>query len=305
MKKTYRKSILHTFISIVVGVSLFSCDGDKKPAKVEKVGNPDIQKGLAKIPVAAMANSCAPDFVQNVPKFANYPDGIRDCNNHKQDVLPLCVDVYYAIYPGSAWETPKGAAALKAELTRARDWYAAYCIYISFIPVPINDPKKRAKMAKDYKRWDAANPKQNITSAQGKVYQANIVAGLYKEVIKTSKKHLAILCFDRHYFFASSGKSSRITPGSGTYTPDQIIGLDNIEIGSTHIVTHELIHAFGKPVGGGIGTYSWFHDCACANAMSTATRKNPKLPFNKPGTDKLDYAEYVDFVTSKQLKRCK
>ena len=308
-KSPFKKSLffllLTTFLTTSCGGKK---DGSEKQEKDEKenTGDVTIQERLDTITVSRPPlEGCIPPFVQNVANYPQYPDGKRDCDDHPNKVIPLCVEVYYAIYPGSSWETVVGLNAINAELKRAATWYSKYCINIKFIPVAITNVKMRKILIKKFEVWNANNPNPGISDTQGKIFEREIAGGIYKEVKGASGSNLAILFFERHYFFASSGSGKRITQGSGTYNPDQIIGIHGIEKGSTNIVTHELIHAFGKPKGGGIGNYTWFHDCNCPNAMSRIIRTNPNTPVTLESSRKLDYAELADFATSGQLKVCK
>lgn len=201
------------------------------------------------------------------------------------------------------------------KMQEAIGWFAAYCIDL--------DVKKVAVAANRLDKMRAA-----MTAAiEGRPFQGDAVTvesvsdslnhQLYERELRKPRKYLLILFTDAFQNVRFGGPDSRINRVAGNFEGIPVILVpDPPDSASTNIVTHELIHGFGKVLAGqhsfaylqdlpqlgnptperiSMNRKATWDEGGCSFDMGNAGRSDQDSPMRKPDTDKMDWASFWQF----------
>ena len=201
------------------------------------------------------------------------------------------------------------------KMQEATDWFATYCIDLTV--------KKVAMIANRLNSMRAA-----MTAAiEGQPFQGNAVTvesvsdslnhQLYEQELRKPRKYLLVLFTDAFQNVRFGGPDSRINRVAGNFEGIPVILVpDPPDSGSTHIITHELIHGLGKVLAGqhsfaylqdsprlgnptaeqiSMSRKATWDEGGCSFDMGNAGRSDQDSPMNKPNTDKMDWASFWQF----------
>ena len=236
-----------------------------------------------------------------------------DCDVAFSTDRRLCCDLHYVVEPGSVWETERGRRALDAELRRCQAWWAHYCIYLAFraVSLPARD---RAKLQRNCLAWKQAYPRDSEDATRE--FHA-LTYWLYGVCNRVARAKRTVMFFDRCLSWRSGSQGtqghnntdlvgvSRATPGSATVIGRDAIIIHGVEVGSAHVVTHELIHLLGRSANAPFAQSqtTWNHNSACQESMSTAPARG-LAAFVFEDSRLLDVAEYPEIAQAGHVKRC-
>lgn len=246
---------------------------------------------------------CSPKFV-NGTNQAN-PDcdpKVRILNNRCEGTI------YKIIFPGSQYDSAGGRKLADAEIKRATNYYAKYCIDLTVEEITI--PAKTAKILKDaYAIWFD----EVVTQVGGKDHlgktsiskenRANFhkfiekIQELAEEDVKPKGKKLVVVFMDEYI----GGADGRDTLISSCQEDIHQIGINWIDRGSPYILAHELIHALGKPSTNKVGAVTWPHSSNCNNALSKVPRTDARSTVDLSGRF-LDVEEYLEIGKNRGAK---
>ncbi len=131
------------FLQAVAGAAIASLRGSSSSewreddARKEKTGGEETSE-----------TKCKADFVDGTHQQN------PNCKPQTKTLDTRCtLNLYKIIYPGSQYDSKAGRDAADAELKRAVDYYAKYCIDINVVEIPITDKETTKKMRSIYESW--------------------------------------------------------------------------------------------------------------------------------------------------------
>lgn len=264
------------------------------------------------IPTEGEPKTCNITFVtlRQVPKWYRKngfgePTNCRTPKESKTAIVEgVSVPVYWVIIserdtsttPNQGWSRTLASQKMR----EAVDYFARYCITVPTYEVPLKSTEKRA-----------LRTKLRTANAQGhKKYRA--------EVEKTSKKlwtrmgkpgkYLLVMFVDK---FNAVQYWQRIDRVAGNFDKIPVILVpDPPDSGSNNIISHELVHGFGKVLNGkstrpfadGINRKNTWDEGGCGIEMGNAQRNAPTAPMNKLDTAPLDWGSYWQFQKNANVK---
>jgi hypothetical protein len=255
--------------------------------------------------------TCTADFVngtKNPPAVKTCPHGAT-CTPYSCTLHSECsTTLHRLIYPGSKYDNKAGLAKADAELKRAVDFYAKYCIELKTSDVTLTAGQKK-KLKSWYDGWIA-----DVLPAVGgaaKLGLSTIPSGLCDDframtrdlqasIIQGLKDALLVVFMDEYI----GGSDLHDTLVSSCQEDVMQVGINWVDAGSPYILSHELIHLLGKPSSDTTGAVTWPHSSSCANALSHITRTNARQTEDLSGRY-LDIAEYVEICTNGAAKLLK
>lgn len=242
---------------------------------------------------------------------AKFVDGISnsDCTPTEKTLDQRCtLTINKVIYPGSEYDSVEGRKRADAELKRAVDFYAKYCIDLKIEEITFT--KDEAKTAKDaYETWIAeviqnVGGKDHLGKTALKVADINnfkkIANAIQKQANdqKPKAKEKLVVVFMNEYIGGSDAYDTLVSSCQDSILQ---IGINWVDSKSRFILAHELIHAIGKPAPDGKGDVTWDHKSKCKNALSTIARKNSRETIDL--SDRyLDVSEYLEFGKNRCAK---
>lgn len=221
---------------------------------------------------------------------------IATCDEPKNKRLgnSVSIPIYYVAISNN-WPNAR------EKMEEARTWFARYCINLQIHPVIIKNRIKRNMIAK----LAIANNHsgQRYTRRVGKTY-----GYIWKRHLGGPKKFLLVLFVD-HF---ASVRYSRRGPAKVAANFDNwpvILIPDNPDVGSTNIVTHELIHGLGKKFRGGspalTNPYGDRKNCwdegHCEDEMGNSQRGDNREILEKANDSPMDFASIFEMKARENI----
>jgi hypothetical protein len=279
-------------------VAMVGCDSCQDGGK-EKGGKEESAIG-------AEAPTCERDFVGQRQKGVWY--GSHDfvdqvaCKSPKKKTIheTVSLPVYY-VDIGANWT----AAQASTKMDEAKTWFKQYCITLQVHDVPLRAQEKQV-LAKILSDGDTG--KAEYRKAVGDVYLR-----LWTLRMGRPRDFVLILFVDN--FGAVDYGDARVNNVTGNFDTIPLVLVTAHDQAATNIVTHELVHAFGKELGkstsnppnsllscSGERDNTW-SEAPCDNDMGNPKRPGgPAGPFNNPNGDIIDWASYYDFHRCKAIR---
>lgn len=231
------------------------------------------------------------------PLFVNWIFD-KDCIPKTRKITKCCKGKICAlIFPGSNWENNVDLAI--NEIRRAQRFYAQYCIDLTFQQARITNRRLVSRLNRWYNNW--YSQVVQAIGGEDKLGTTTIPPNLLRQYLSMMRNiqravrgcKLLIVFVDEYVGF-----TPRMSLVSSNQERFQQIGINWVDSGSHNILSHELIHALGKPSPAGKGQYTWVHQSNCSNSLSKVTRSSSRVIENFE-RKYLDIAEYLEIINNK------
>ncbi len=248
--------------------------------------------------------------------FVEGTGGANKCTPHPISTTSRCsITIYKFIFPGSDYDSATGKQSAASQVKDAKDFFADYCIDLTDQEWTLNAAdEKKLKLKERYEAWYAdvlANEMGGDKTRLGKNSITGAHRSAFKELIGALQTHLEgnvkpagttpLIVFMNEYIGGSDFRDTLVS--SSQESIDQA-GINSIDQGSPHMLTHELIHLLGKPAAGATGGITWGHNSICANAVSRVTRTDARATEDLSNRY-LDIEEYKEIVKNKAAGKLK
>lgn len=253
-------------------------------------------------PPPPVGKTCDADFVSDRRNRKWYPARKVDkkisfgqklaCPNAKTLTVneKISVPIYYA-NASNAWN----AGQIQGKVNEAVNWFNKYCITLSIYDVKL-------------KAAESAQLAGQLAKVRNQKYHDEVVKifnGMRRR-LGNPQKFFLVLFVDPYVIrdkLQGVVLTGPISVAMNFWRKPVILIPSNPEINSTNILTHELIHALGKPFGGGASTVGYrnpnknntWGEGGCANDMGNSGRGNALVPLRLPNTHLMDWASYWQF----------
>ena len=231
---------------------------------------------------------CNPEFVNGITN--------NDCTPRRTGINSRCRGEFHSFrYPGSSWT----AARVDAEVQRAIDYFARYCIRLTRKTMTVGSTDA-ATLRNWYRDWY-----QRMTQAIGGVSHigtTTVPTGLVDEfrnamidlqrLAGTKGANLLVVFMDE---YITDHRPSLI---SGVCRNQHQIGINWLDRGSPYILAHELVHALGKSAPDQPGAVTWSHNSPCQKALTTIQRTDQRTTIDLSGRF-LEVAEFQEIGTNR------
>lgn len=203
-------------------------------------------------------------------------------------------------------------AQVQAEVTRNRAYWANYCVRVSDTAVTLPDDERLRRYAVAYRGWldrlpRPSNPNSHMglgddMTDEGVALLAE--AGKIHAQVFGSRKALRgathVLFMPRVLGRVGHAHVNRrrATEASFTVPAEPLVVLNKLDADDPYILTHELIHAWGRPP----GRMTSDHQSGDPRAISRVTRRTLFEPAGLDGSRLLDYGEYDEILSSGNLR---
>jgi hypothetical protein len=200
--------------------------------------------------------------------------------------------------PPPAQSMPWSDAEINSEIKRTIEWYADYCILLTFRRVNLR-PNDATRVAAKYDAWLRSLPQDlsmglgDARSLEGDAVLASAINAA-KQVIP-DRREITVLFMDRNV----GDVGGRLTQASFVPTGKNFRGvaLHGADHDDQYILSHELIHALGNG-----GAVTWHHNSGDARSMSRITRRGIHVAAGLSAARMLDFAEYVEILRAGLLR---
>lgn len=234
-----------------------------------------------------------------------------------------------------AWTPNRVADAIE----RTIRWYAQHCVYLTFRrvdPPEFTENTRRRQAMNNYKNWltrlRGLDIGDTITNTPGdrKVDDGiSVIAGLERatrgvihdrlrqthrprnrrerrRITRIANAYLTVIFMDRLVdrnarSIDAATSSQRPTESSLAITGRNTIAMHGNDADDPYVLTHELIHALGRPTDLSEGSFSWFHSPS-NDAMSHLVRQSSRQQSGLWASRRWVFAEYMDASNSGQLR---
>lgn len=199
------------------------------------------------------------------------------------------------------------------ELRRNRDWWAQYCISVTDRELILPDDEALRRLDDDYRRWlnDLPQPPPGVMmglgdemTTRGLQLLSRTIELAQAAIRRSAGGSLLVLFMPRVLGKTGHTADNEARPTEASFTvPGQpIVVLNQLDADDDYILTHELIHAWGRPASFAPGEICWDHKSGHPRAMSRIIRTHIKQPAGLGADRLLDYAEYDEILSSRSLK---